>query len=100
MLPLSFVFYRTISNFNYSDPKWTMDNGCFIQEVYSKVKSAGFGTATYKKKVFMVGIYDYEMMTTDPLDLKHVTKPIRSKELFTLHGLVLFFTYSFVPFDL
>lgn len=77
----NFSLYRSIKDFDYDHPKWTQDNGCFIQQVYSKVKSSGFGTASYNDKLFMVGLYDYEILTSDPMDSAHVPKPAWSESM-------------------
>ena len=75
-------FFRGIKAFDYDHPKWSFITGTFIQEVYNKVKSVGIGRAYYGGgNQFVVGYYDYEILTSDPMDAAHVPKPSRGKFL-------------------
>jgi len=73
-----FSWYKAIKNFDYDNPKWTEDDGTFIQVVYSTIKKFGVGIASYKGGAFVVGRFDQQINFYGPFDEEHVPKPIKN----------------------
>lgn len=71
------VFYscNRIKHFDYDDPKWTYQNGVFIQIAYDAAYTFGIGVVHYHGNTFVVGKFSKVMSPYDSELKSKIKKP-------------------------